>query len=74
MNENVDFYNRLEFTLSSTQADFDEFGRDVLELLKKYQGYLIGYDLENLKKDEYVCYDATIEEAETAIRKIFKVS
>jgi hypothetical protein len=71
MAEAKSFYNKLELTIEESDDRFTQFGRDVDELLQRYQDLIIGYDLEDLDGDVYHCYDEGYERAEPRLREVY---
>jgi hypothetical protein len=65
------FYNKLELTIKESDERFTQFGRDVDELLQRYQDLIIGYDLEDLDGDVYHCYDDNYERSEPRLREVY---
>jgi len=41
-------YNKIEFSIPRGYVRFEDFGRDLLQLIQKYQYQLIGYQAERI--------------------------
>lgn len=41
-------YNKIEFSIPRGYVRFEDFGRDLLQLIQKYQYQLIGYKAERI--------------------------
>ena len=68
------FYNKLELTISEDDPLFRSFGKEVDELLCKYQDYLVGYFLEDISEQSIDhCYDASYKESEIKIKEIYRI-
>ena len=66
------FYNKLELTIKESDERFTQFGRDVDELLQRYQDLIIGYDLEDLVGDVYHCYDDDYDRSKPRLREVYR--
>lgn len=67
------FYNKLELTIADSDERFTQFGKDVHELLQRYQDNIVGYDLEDLRDGEsvYYCYSDNFERAEPRLKEVY---
>lgn len=73
MAESRVFYNKLELTIKDDDERFLQFGKDVSELLQRYQDIIIGYDLEELTDGPsvYYCYSDDFERAEPRLKEVY---
>ncbi|MGC6448515.1 MAG: hypothetical protein ACON5J_18955 [Rubripirellula sp.] len=44
-------YNKIEFSIPRGYVRFEDFGRDLLQLIQKYQYQLVGYQAELVNDD-----------------------
>ena len=73
MAESRVFYNKLELTIDADDERFSQFGKDVCELLRRYQDIIIGYDLEEFPDGPsvYHCYCDDFERAEPRLKEVY---
>lgn len=71
MTTNSSIYNKVEFTITGDDVRFLEFGKDLLGLIKQYEGNLVGYLAEDITKDEVLCEDAGCSQAEACIQQVY---
>ena len=64
-------YTKLEFTLGNDAAENYRFREAVSLLLEEFEAYLIGFQAEDLRTNEFYCDDAGKEEAQAVLKTIF---
>jgi hypothetical protein len=64
-------YAKLEFTLCENAQDNTRFRRAAINLLKDFECYLVGVQVQGLTSGEFHCEEAGVEEAESVLNSVF---
>jgi len=64
-------YTKVEFTLDMCEHDSVRFREAVRKLLRDFEGYLIGFQAEDLISGNILCDDAGFAEADFVLKSVF---
>ena len=64
-------YTKVEFTLDVSGHDSFRFREAVRKLIRDFEGYLIGFQAEDLISGNILCDDAGLAEADFILKSVF---
>ncbi len=64
-------YTKVEFTLDVSENDSVRFREAVRKLIRDFEGYLVGFQAEDLISGNILCDDAGFAEADFVLKSVF---